>query len=102
MQSETLKSITEEILQLFKFDQNFKQAILMQNYHGFEKGKIPSDALRRIAEMYGADPRDLQAELVSVTQYLSHEIHMHKRSRAYCIVLGSERASAYLGRGWGG
>lgn len=44
MQSEALQFIAESIIQLFVADPNFKNTIFMKDYHGFEKGRIPSDA----------------------------------------------------------
>jgi mannose-6-phosphate isomerase-like protein (cupin superfamily) len=89
-----LKNITEEILGLFKSDLSFKDSIPMTDYHGFEKGRIPSGALEAIASKYSVTPDELQAEFVSVTKDLSDEVHIHHNSRAYCIILGEKEGLA--------
>lgn len=88
MHQEVLQKITEEILDLFRSDPDFKSKIPLKDYHGFEKGRIPSGVLYDIASKYNVTPEELQAELVKVTQDLSDEIHSHHNSRAYCILLG--------------
>lgn len=107
MNQETLQKITEEILSLFRSSATFKDTIPMKDYHGFEKGRIPSEALETIAARYAVTAEELQVELVRVTKDLSDEVHVHHHSRAYCIILGKQEgletprdAFAYIDNQW--
>ncbi|MCX6780625.1 MAG: hypothetical protein NT003_00685 [Candidatus Magasanikbacteria bacterium] len=107
MMQSILQSITTQILSLFRQDANFKNALPLHDYHGFQKARIPSATLAAIAAAHNVNPDDLQAEWVVVTQDLSGEIHRHLRSRAYCIVMGAAehvpdpaRAFVFLHDAW--
>ena len=83
-----LAGIAREIVLLFRASPDFSNRIIVRNYHGLLKGKIPDDSLRAACAKFSADPGAITAEVVSVASDLSKEVHMHKLSHSHCIVLG--------------
>lgn len=96
-----LGKISSTVISKLHQHPELKQEIQLNDYHGFQKGKLP----RILLGNYDSDV--LQAEVVEVTTDLSSEIHSHKHSHAYCYILGSKEgfpdpvnAYAFLGTQW--
>ncbi len=88
-------------------DRDFISGLTWKNYHGFLKSRLPDVKFRLLAHELGFDAEKCQAEIVEVTKDLSKEIHLHRNSRAYCVVLGEKDgfadplyASVFLGDEW--
>lgn len=79
----------------------------MRDYHGFMKSRLPEDFLVTILEPFGLTLKDIQVEVVSVSQDLTEEIHIHKEASAFVTILGQGenlpdplRASGYIDEDW--
>ncbi len=102
-----LKHIALGVLEIFRSDVTFCKEIKLTDYHGFMKGRIPHASLAVITKKYAVSQDLIQAELVSVSQDLSDEVHLRHSSHAYCVILGSKEhvatsqvAFAFKGGRW--
>lgn len=102
-----IKQITHDILDLFRVYPQYRDKIVIKDYHGFSKGRISLIDLRVITQKYDTNPEIIQAEYVFVSKDLSDEVHRHLNAHAYCIVLGEEEymdnpkhAQAFLNDHW--
>ena len=64
--------------------------MVVAEYHGFGKARLPDDLLREVLTPHGLTPDEVQVEVVKVERDLSDEVHYHARSVAYVVALGSE------------
>ncbi len=86
----TLKAISEDMVFWMQSLEPGKllKTILLKDYHGFAKARIPYNIVAKILAPHGITPEDVQAELVAVFTDLSQETHLHKEARAFVIILG--------------
>ena len=107
--SQDLKNIAAEILNYFRTSSSQAvQALLrFEDYHGFQKSRLPDTFVRTILKPFGYQPEDLQIEVIWVVSDLRHELHYHKNSFAFLHILGSgdhfnnpKRAFGYNDRAW--
>ena len=104
-----LQNIAEAILQRLS-SSSFSEAeklLQMNDYHGFQKSRLPEEFLDEILVPFGLTPLDVQIEIVKVDRDLSKEVHYHKNSFAYCVCLGEkyktenpQGAKAFLKESW--
>lgn len=102
----TLNQIGEAVLEILTRP-NFSNRLTWKDYHGFLKARIPQQDFVAIAHQHHFDAEAYQAEIVEVKKDLSDEVHLHRNSRAFCIVLGqhhgfheARKAFTYLNDQW--
>jgi mannose-6-phosphate isomerase-like protein (cupin superfamily) len=107
LDARVLEPLSKDIVKLFRDRSGYAQSIPLTDYHGFQKGKVPSEDIGRLASEYGVNPNQIQAELVLVNSDLSGEVHKHSKAHAYCTILGStdgvddpRNAFAFLADNW--
>jgi len=104
-----LKSLSRAIIQYFRSlsSEEFWHMVEVQEYHGFGKSRLPEQFLQELLDPYNLVPKDVQIELVKVATDLTHEVHYHQRTFAFCTILGSSEhvdppraARAFLNDKW--
>jgi mannose-6-phosphate isomerase-like protein (cupin superfamily) len=87
---EKLRGISTDILDKLKKTpaEEHSRLLSFQDYHGFSKTRLPDDVLEEVLSGAGLTNEQLQVEIVGVNSDLTHEVHLHKESDAYVIVLG--------------
>ena len=106
---QTLKEIAENVLKNLKglSAEEMKTIVNMADYHGFLKSRLPEEFLSSILSRFNLTSKDVQIEVVEVATDLTHEVHYHEQSFAYCVCMGEEyhvkapqNAKAYLVDHW--
>ncbi|MDB5189176.1 MAG: hypothetical protein JWL82_133 [Parcubacteria group bacterium] len=85
--TDVFRRIVDDFLWLLEGNRKLR-TLEMVDYHGFSKVRLPEDVVEAVTQMHGKHSTDVQAELVAVHTDLSHEIHLHRNSCAYNVVLG--------------
>ena len=101
-----LEKLTASVLDALR-TKELGEDLVWKDYHGFTKARLPKELFESIAQKCGVNADEYQAEIVEVKQDLSHEVHLHRHARAYCVALGEdedfknpENAFAYLSNEW--
>lgn len=106
---QTLKEIADKVLENLRQlpADEMKAIVNMGDYHGFLKSRLPEEFLSSILSPFNLTSKDVQIEVVEVATDLTHEVHYHEHSFAYCVCMGEEyhvkapeKAKAYLVDHW--
>ncbi len=104
-----LKQLALEILMQLRLIQGkaLIENLEMLDYHGFSKGRMPEEFMKKVLWSYKLAPTEIQAEIIHVTKDLRHEVHFHAAAHAYVVGLGAKEhlpeprlASAYQVNRW--
>ncbi|MDB5254476.1 MAG: hypothetical protein JWL80_542 [Parcubacteria group bacterium] len=107
--SQTLKEIAESVLQKLQVlsKEEMESIVNMADYHGFLKSRLPQEFLDSVLIPFNLTSHDVQIEVVEVATDLTHEVHYHEHSFAYCVCMGEKyhvapptNALAYLIDHW--
>jgi mannose-6-phosphate isomerase-like protein (cupin superfamily) len=104
-----VRGIAETIagaLKEFPRSEFHKMLSSFEEYHGFEKVELPERFLDGILKGFGLTTKEVEVDVVRVTEDLRDKVHRHV-APAYCIILGESTnvpgpryASAYLKDHW--
>lgn len=71
-------------------DTAVRNALVFEDYHGFQKSRLPSSVLAKVLLSRGLTEADVQIEVVRADRDLTSEVHYHEAAAAYITILGAE------------
>lgn len=87
---EKLRSISKDIIEQLKNipATDHGKTFAFQDYHGFSKTRLPNNMLEPLLQKHAEKKENLQIEIVGVHADLTDEVHIHRKSDAFVVILG--------------